>query len=195
MKLSNLIERKLVMRVFIAISLPEGLKDYLGERQRTLRKYGSRGNFSRRDNLHLTLRFIGEITDKELPEICQAMDDAGKEMSAFALQLGNWGYFPRRGKKILWAGLQGDLGKLKKLFHIQEDALASRGLPRETRELKAHITLGREIIIGEEWETIVKQVPLEPRELPVAALTLYESTRVNRVLTYRPLHTSPLVEK
>lgn len=155
-----------------------------------MRAYCRRGNFSRPENLHLTLRFLGEVDRNGLPAIEQAMDEAAQGAKPFQLQLGSWGHFSRGAKKILWVGLQGEVRYLHQLFQWVEEALVLRGFPRETRKLRAHITMAREAVLNDDWNTLVGQLTLEPRQLPVKGITLMESTRVNGVLTYLPLYES-----
>lgn len=182
----------MLMRLFVAVTLEQELKEYLEGRQKAMRDYCRRGNFSRPENLHLTVKFLGEVEREKLSAIKQAMDEGAGAIQPFQLQLGDWGYFSRGSKKILWVGLQGETGKLLELFRSTETALAKRGFPKESRPLKAHITMAREAELTQEWEKVVNSLPLEPRPVPVTGITLMESTRINGVLTYKPLYRSQL---
>lgn len=176
------------MRLFVAVTLEQELKEYLNGRQKAMQVYCRRGNFSRPENFHLTIKFLGEVKPELVPAVTQAMDEGAGTVRPFQLQLGRWGYFSRGEKKILWVGLQGETDRLLELFRNVDLALAKRGFPKETRPLKAHITMAREAQLTEEWEKVVASLPLEPRPVPVKGITLMESSRINGLLTYIPLY-------
>ncbi|MGI6551749.1 MAG: RNA 2',3'-cyclic phosphodiesterase [Bacillota bacterium] len=178
-------ERK--MRLFIAVELAEEMKDYLSRIQQAWQEGCSRANFSRRENLHLTIKFLGETRVEELPSIQAAMEEAARATAPFSLRLGEPGFFSRQQKKILWVGLQGDLQDLRKLFHRLEVHLAEKGFPKEKRAFSPHITLAREAVLKEGWEELSRRLCLEPRILPVTHLTLMESSCPQGKLTYLPL--------
>ena len=137
-------ERK--MRLFIAVELAEEMKDYLSRIQQAWQEGCSRANFSRRENLHLTIKFLGETRVEELPSIQAAMEEAARATAPLSLRLGEPGFFSRQQKKILWVGLQGDLQDLRKLFHRLEVHLAEKGFPKR-KEPSAPITLAREAVL------------------------------------------------
>lgn len=178
------------MRLFIAVDLAEELKDYLNEQQAAMKEFCQSGNFSRRENLHLTVKFLGEVDVGQLSSIQMAMDEAVRIIKPFYLELNRWGYFSRGHKKILWVGLKGDMDQFEKLFYQVEEALEPLGFPKETRKLKAHITMAREAVLNKPWKEIMQSLPIENREIPVDRITLMESTRVNKVLVYKPLYES-----
>lgn len=178
------------MRLFIAVNLAEELKDYLHEQQERMKEFCQGGNFSRRENLHLTVKFLGEVDQKRLPSIQVAMDEAVKSMKPFYLELNRWGYFSRGPKKIIWVGLKGEMDQFENLFYQVEDAMAAIGFPKEARKLKAHITMAREAVLNEPWKDVVQSLPIENRKIPVDCITLMESTRINKVLVYKPLYQS-----
>jgi 2'-5' RNA ligase len=182
----------MVMRLFVAVTLEQELKKYLKGRQDALRGFCRRGNFSRPENLHLTVKFLGEVDRGRLPAVIEAMAEGAGAVRPFQLQLGSLGHFSRGEKKILWVGLQGELERLQQLFRSVEEAMDKRGFPKENRPLKAHITMAREAVLAQSWEKVVESLAVEPKPVPVTGITLMESTRINGVLTYRPLHRQPL---
>ncbi|MFZ5965646.1 MAG: RNA 2',3'-cyclic phosphodiesterase [Bacillota bacterium] len=174
------------MRVFIAIELSKELKKYFFNQSKIIQRYCIKGNFTREDNFHLTLRFIGESDEKQIEELKNAVSKTAEKCSGFSSMTGNLGFFPRGNKKILWAGLENST-ELKKLYQLLEKELESIGYPKEERGLKPHITIGREVVLQSEFDTLKQVISMVPNELFVNKLSLMESTREDGKLVYRPL--------
>jgi 2'-5' RNA ligase len=96
------------MRLFIGIKI--GCSEYLAALTEQLRQAG-RGRFTRPENLHITLKFLGEQLPSSVKEICTAISDAGGE--PFTLEIGGARIFNRSG--ILSADVMGETGKLAAL--------------------------------------------------------------------------------
>jgi len=95
-------------------------------------------------NIHLTLKFLGDIDPLDIDNIAGAMDDAAREIAPFTLRVGGIGFFPGiKRPRVVWVGLGGDSQILFDLQRKLEDRLASAGFPKEKRAFKAHLTLGR----------------------------------------------------
>ena len=176
------------MRVFIAIELEDEAKDYLSKMQKTAKEHSKGGNFSRKENLHLTVRFIGEVTSEELEKIKGAMVEAAKEMQSFFLYTDKLGFFPRKNKIILWVGIKGNAVKLQELYNITEGHLTKIGLPGEEKNYNPHLTLGREIVLNSNIDLLEKELKLEEKKIVVNKLSLMESKRENGRLVYKPIY-------
>ena len=177
------------MRVFIAIELENNLKDYIFQNQQIVKTNSIKGNFSRKENFHLTLRFIGEANSKEIEDLKDTIDKTTGGFSRFELELGKLGYFQRKSKKIIWLGIDKGQQILRELFDVIEDNLEKLGFKREIRGLNPHITLAREVILKKDFNHVSKEVKIEKRIIPVNGISLMESTRVEGRLTYRPIYT------
>lgn len=95
-------------------------------------------------NLHLTLKFLGEIPHDRTDELAGLMAEAAKEISPFELQIGDAGGFPTiRSPRVLWIGFREPLELVRKLHQNMEDALAGAGFPRDERPFHPHVTVGR----------------------------------------------------
>lgn len=130
--------------------------------------------------MHLTLKFLGEISEKQKESITQAMDRTVVNFEPFLLTLTGTGYFPanRRQPRILWCGIEaGDV--LKSLHSTFELELEKRGFPRENRDFHPHITLGR-VKVPQGLESIVRAFEDSSNSsfgsLTVDRLTLVKST-------------------
>lgn len=177
------------MRTFIAIELTDELKEYIADKQQVIKKHSIKGNFSHKENFHLTLRFIGEINDNEIDKLKNAIDRTAEKNREFNLELGSLGYFPRKNKKIIWIGISRGREKLKSLFGDLEENLAKQGFQKEDRELRPHITIGREVKLDSEFDIIKQKIFIEPKKIQVEKISLMESTRINGKLTYIPIYT------
>lgn len=180
------------MRMFIAIELDNTLKEYVFQRQQIIKNNSRRGNFSRKENFHLTLKFIGEVNIEEIEDIKKAINNTASVFSPFKMNLGELGYFPRKNKKIIWIGTSQGNKKLHKLFNILETNLDRLGFEREARGLKPHITLAREVVLKKDFKLLSKEISIESKEIPVKKISLMESTRIDGLLTYRPIYTKCL---
>ena len=132
------------IRSFIAIELPDGIKSGLENTQQELKSMQLRARWVKPGNIHLTLKFLGNIDPLDIDNIAGAMDDAAREFAPFTLKVSGIGFFPGiKRPRVVWVGLGSD-GQI--LFDLQrnlEDRLAVVGFPKEKRAFKAHLTLGR----------------------------------------------------
>jgi 2'-5' RNA ligase len=131
------------MRVFVAINPTAAVRARLGEAVRELREAGFPIRWVPTENVHLTLKFLGEVPEKQLPELFSAVERAVSGIGTFEMHLGGFGAFPSlRRPSVVWTGVE--LGPtLAGLQRQVEDALAELGFPREERSFHPHLTLGR----------------------------------------------------
>jgi len=128
------------MRLFIGIQLSDPVKTKLCELCRDLKKDAPKIRWIKEDNIHVTLKFLGETDKKD-----QIIDILKNKVSTpkFRLEFQGLGSFGKGlDLRILWAGI-GACEELATLFNEIESALESLEFPRETRRFSPHITLGR----------------------------------------------------
>lgn len=100
--------------------------------------------WTRPDRLHLTLKFIGEIDNRLLPQLCTSVRDACLGVAPFRLGIAGLGAFPKdKAPRVLWAGISEGAEQLRELAERLEMHLAELGIPRESRLYTPHLTLGR----------------------------------------------------
>lgn len=131
------------MRCFIAIEIPDEVKSTLTMLQEELKKCGADVRWIAPDNIHLTLKFIGSVEEKEISKVMEIMEHICKRYSPFNLELKGMGIFPNtKFPRVLWIGVE-DNTTLKGLWEDIEKNMAKIGFERENRGFTAHLTLGR----------------------------------------------------
>lgn len=171
------------MRLFVAAALPEPWKDALDRAARALADQGARGNFTRRENYHLTLVFLGE-TDR-LDDVIAAMDTV--DAPPFPLRTCGVGRFRRSSGDILWVGVQAAPGLIEAQWQLSH-ALAGAGFPLEERAYRPHLTLARRVILPRSMDEGRLSGLLTPLELTLDRLTLMCSERRSGLLQYTPIY-------
>ena len=132
------------IRSFIAIELPESVKSLLDNLQQELKALRLKARWVRPQNIHLTLKFLGNIDPAGIEDIGAAMADAVGSCAPFTLIVGGIGFFPGiKRPRVIWVGLGGAQAELLDLQRRLEDRLATVGFPKEKRSFNAHLTLGR----------------------------------------------------
>lgn len=133
------------LRCFIAIELPDGVKRGLRELQSRLKAQSPAPvKWVEAGNIHLTLKFLGNVAADRVDEIAGAMAEAAKGTPPFQLNVSELGVFPNPKRvQIVWVGLGGELEKLADLQQRIESALRIRGFPPENRRFTPHLTLAR----------------------------------------------------
>ena len=132
------------LRAFIAASLPEPVLEHVAAVQRTLRKGGFRAKWVRTANMHLTLKFLGNIEERQIADICGAISGGDPGLGPISLHAKGLGVFPNlRRPRVIWVGLSGEVEKLTTLQGALEGSLAAAGFPREDRPYAAHLTVAR----------------------------------------------------
>jgi 2'-5' RNA ligase len=132
------------MRLFIAIEIPESVKKELTVVQGRLRGAGVDASWTRAEGMHLTLKFLGEVSEQRVPEIMISLRKAMEGIGPLGFSVSGVGTFPNPIKaRVVWIGLAGDIDKLTRLQVAVENAMVLLGMAREERKFTPHLTLGR----------------------------------------------------
>ena len=167
------------MRLFIAINFNNDTVDGLMSLRETLRKKSTRGNFTHRENMHLTLAFLGECDRNQISVVKSAMDSVSFEPINICIV--RPGRFQRPGGDIWWAGLEED-ERLLKLQRNLTDRLTAEGFVFDRRKYSPHITLGREVVTeAAPWK-------INPFGETSSGIDLMKSERVDGKLTYTSIY-------
>jgi RNA 2',3'-cyclic 3'-phosphodiesterase len=134
------------IRTFIAIELDDPQKNALAELQSRLkREPGSNAiRWVTPDNIHLTLKFLGNVAAEKQPTLHDAIASACAGSAPFVLRLDGVGAFPNAHRpNVIWVGMEGDVETATKLAKKIDDACTLLGFPSEERPFSPHLTLGR----------------------------------------------------
>lgn len=170
------------MRVFFAIEFNEEVKERLFFIQQELRKYCNGGNYSYKENFHLTLRFIGDQTPEQIQKLVEALRNTAEGTAGFGLTIDRLGDFNKGSRKIIWAGIERS-SELQHLYCKLEGALGEIGYPREQKAYSPHVTLIRETRLENSTEGF-NSIGFGKIQTQVGAISLMESKRVDNRLTY-----------
>jgi 2'-5' RNA ligase len=172
-----------MIRLFIAINCDDETKKLILSVQEKIRVQSLKGNFSRPENIHLTLVFLGETPEDQVPAICPAIKEALRPpVASFSLTFSQTGCFTHSKKELWWIGAghsDPSLGTLKNLRQRITGGLSAAGVAFDDRPFNPHITLGREIkhnapIVIDRQKII----------FPVNRISLMKSERSGGVLVY-----------
>ncbi|HYW74391.1 MAG TPA: RNA 2',3'-cyclic phosphodiesterase [Pyrinomonadaceae bacterium] len=178
-------------RIFIAIEIPSSIRRLLTDYIEQLRGEfpETRASWSREDNLHLTLKFLGDVPVTRIPDLAAACTDAAGTLGPFELAISTTGTFPPHGKpKVLWVGV-GDAQpvpasrqNLSSLQASLESACAAHGFAREERTYHPHLTIARlrEAKKSRALAERHRQLVVGPRNFQVSEIVLFRSELSSR---------------
>jgi len=133
------------VRAFVACEIPSEWTEALAQTSRALSKAGLQYlRWVRPEGIHITLKFLGDVGRHLLPDILGAMQAAANPIPPFELSLQGLGSFGSHGHpRVLWAGIQGELGALRGMHERLDAELTELGFAREVRAFSPHLTLAR----------------------------------------------------
>jgi 2'-5' RNA ligase len=179
------------MRTFIAIDLPGAVLDALGALSGRLRAAGVRASWTKPENVHLTLRFLGEIDEAAAGQLGDLLAERCADTKPFSLEVRGTGAFPNsRRPSVLWAGVGPVEGGLNALWEAAENASRAIGSPPENREFSPHLTLARikdSREAGPLMELFEKERDFYAGEFTVSSVSLFSSRLTPRGPVYTRL--------
>jgi len=132
------------IRAFIAIKLPEKITVSIRKIQEGLSSYGFKVKWVRPENIHLTLKFLGNIDRADTEKVGSAISESVKTYAPLSLIAKGIGVFPNiKRPRIVWTGVAEQRNRLAGLQRHLDDHLESIGFQREKRPFKGHLTIGR----------------------------------------------------
>ncbi|MCK8058037.1 MULTISPECIES: RNA 2',3'-cyclic phosphodiesterase [unclassified Fusibacter] len=176
------------MRVFFALTITQACKYKLHDACRKTTKDCKRGKFTSCDNLHLTLAFIGDVTDDEVERLSVLLDEF--DVCKPDLVAASFGQFHKKNKKILWIGVEEN----QTLLRLQGELnfrLKQAGFRVEAMPYVPHITFARGVVLDED----VSMRHFSPIEVTISSVALMESVRVDERLVYRVVKEKGFTDK
>lgn len=132
------------IRSFVAILLPDEIRQAAASLADSLRPLGRRVSWVKAENLHLTLKFLGNQSPEDLRRVTEGLAEATTGVAAFELLLTGLGAFPDlRRPRAIWVGASDGAQAAIALALRVEGSLHRRGLPKEERPFSPHLTIGR----------------------------------------------------
>ncbi|HOB76446.1 MAG TPA: RNA 2',3'-cyclic phosphodiesterase [Phycisphaerae bacterium] len=132
------------MRCFVAIELPDDVRACLADLQRQMAGLGRGVRWTRPESIHLTVKFLGEVPDAQVAEVCEAARRIARKYPVFDLAVAGTGCFPPRGPaRVIWAGIPQLPQPLIDCQRECEDVYAGMGFEKENRAYRPHLTVGR----------------------------------------------------
>lgn len=175
-------------RVFISIELQENIKNYLKEIQSQFLKESEKGNFTIIENFHLTVKFIGETKINKLEQIKKSIENVASYQTSFNLYFDKIGEFKKGNISVVWVGIKAN-ETLDKLYIDLNKSLEEVGIKSELKKFVPHITIGRQIILKEDFNKLSEKITLNTMSILVDKISLMESTRIDGQLKYIPIYT------
>ena len=173
------------MRLFIAIEIPEEVKDYIAEVQRKINTDENKIRFVKKEQMHLTLKFLGEVQ----PNITEEIKNNLKKITfkPFSVVLDNLGVFPSESYiRVIWIGLKPEA----LIVELQKDIDEKfKQLFKKEKNFKTHITLARVKFIENKKQFIekLKNIKIENRKIDVNNFKLVKSTLTQKGPVYNDL--------
>jgi RNA 2',3'-cyclic 3'-phosphodiesterase len=131
-------------RLFFAISLPDTIKEIINTQEKELIKSGSGIKWVNQENLHITLKFLGEVPLAKIDSLKKIIDQNFNSQKTFKASLVNIGAFPSiDSPQIIWAGFNTENNILAQLVEKLETELSGLGFKKEVRKFQTHATIGR----------------------------------------------------
>lgn len=180
------------MRTFIAIEISETIRNALVQIQSHLKYSGADVKWVEKDNIHLTLKFLGEISEEKAEKIKTILDSIAKETKPFEMTVKEIGAFPKiEYPRVIWVSLDKGRDESKILAEKIDEALSKIGFQKETRPFASHLTIGRvrsakNKAALKEKMTSCELLSISPYS--VSSVILFQSTLTPKGSIYAKLH-------
>ena len=186
-----------MIRLFIALELSMTQRKEVGEFQEKVKRHLSNVRWVKRENIHLTLKFLGETEDARVEQVKAAVNAACSDVEPFLIRYGESGVFPTVKKaRIFWVGVKEGQDSLGNFVEIIEEEMAGLGYRKEKRPFHPHLTIGRARNAPPENSInkyLTEGISFESSSMTINKVVLFES-RLNRSgAIYRPLYEKELL--
>lgn len=184
------------MRTFVAIDLDPAVRQPLIKLLRDDLPSDREVRWCTEHQLHVTLKFLGEVRDTQIAAVCDAVKAASAEIEPFPLRIKGLGCFPGpRNPRVLWCGVEDPTGSCRQWVEAADPLFTELGFPPEGRAFTPHITLGRSRSTagGRVFQRVLETVaPPETDEMTVDRVVVFESRLLPGGAQYHPMATVDL---
>ena len=179
------------IRCFIAIEIPEPIQNELVRIQERLRCQIEKASWVKPGNIHLTLKFLGDINPENIESIGKAVEEVASRHYSFLLHIGGIGAFPNLARpRVIWAGVRVGVEHTSALAEAINLALSKHGFPLETKKFNPHLSIGRlreKINLKPYANQYLQYDSINGAEMTVGAISLIRSQLDSRVAIYSTL--------
>ncbi|HET6203873.1 MAG TPA: RNA 2',3'-cyclic phosphodiesterase [Planctomycetota bacterium] len=185
------------MRLFVAAEIPSTVADSVARSIADLRRRFGGVRWEDASKYHFTLKFLGEVEEKRLPDVTSAVDRSSLHVGPFPVRLRGLGFFPPGARpRVVWVGVGAGAEGLARLAEGSEREFVRLGFPREGRPYSAHLTVGRVKGPGDGPRLAEALAPRGAEEVgdpfAVERLVLFESRLLPGGSRYAIVHASAL---
>lgn len=167
------------IRTFIAVNLNPEIREHLASLQNNLNIPETKIKWVEKNNLHLTIKFLGYILPKQIELIKSSLKEITSRYNPFSIILSSdIGVFPTyKVPRIIWVGIKKGANELKELYNSIENNLSDKGFPREDKDFSSHITIGRVKFIRDKTNfiQILKRIKVNNLSQEINSIDLMES--------------------
>lgn len=132
------------IRTFVGTATNSAVRERALELAEGLRRDGTQAKWTAAENLHLTLKFLGDVPEEQIPRVCRTVAEAASACKPFQLQFRGAGAFPdMRRPRMLWIGVAEGEAEVRRLQKLVDRALRKIRFPKEPQRYHPHLTIGR----------------------------------------------------
>ena len=168
-----------LIRCFVAIEIPDYLKSKIDQYTNSLKQVAPKIKWIKARNLHITLKFLGEIPHTMVQQVQNELFGITKIVQSFEMSIQGAGFFPNQYKpRVIWLGIQNDENhSIFKLHEWVDKKLEPLGFVREKRRFSPHLTLGRIKFPGNysELADFINQNEFQPSVFKINEVVLMKS--------------------
>lgn len=133
-----------LIRTFIAVPVPEPLFNLREKLKATISEKTGKMRWLRKDQIHLTVKFLGDTTEDSINDVRHVMQKVADEFKPFNISIQKTGCFPKIERpRVMWIGVSGELDKLYQLVEKIQKKLNPLGFPKDEKKYHPHITIAR----------------------------------------------------
>ena len=133
-----------LIRTFIAVPVPELLFNLREKLKATVSEKTGKIRWLRKDQIHLTVKFLGDTTEDSINDVRHVMQKVADEFKPFNISIQKTGCFPKIERpRVMWIGVSGELDKLYQLVEKIQKILNPLGFPKDEKKYHPHITIAR----------------------------------------------------
>ena len=184
------------IRTFIAIDVPAQVRRKAQSTVETLSRTTQSMRWVAPDNVHITLKFLGDVDEKDIYEVCRRTTVAVADFSSVNVGCSGVGAFPSLERpRTVWLGIEDPEAHLEQLHQRVEEGLAPMGFPREQRRFQPHVTLGRLRYGRRDLGDLIpemERMQVDAGMIPVEELVVYASELGSQGPSYMVLGRAPL---